>query len=84
MGKFLAAERKPCLGTVFSIKLFQSSERINEPKFYLHIGFQPQREQTVPILRTCPLLLRKVPAVDIENCNTSMKLAYEENSVYEY
>jgi hypothetical protein len=85
---FLATERTPCLGTVFSIKLFaktesvQSSKRINEHKFYLNTGFLPHREQTDPILKIGPLLLRKVLTVNIQNDKTHMKLAYEEREVY--
>jgi hypothetical protein len=66
------------------LKFVQSSERINETKFYLNIDFLPQREQTDSILKTSPLLLRKAPAVNVENEKTGMKLACEENAVYEY
>ena len=55
----------------------QSSERINEPKFYLNIDFLPQREKIDSIVKTSPLLWRDVPAEYVENDKTLMKLAYE-------
>ena len=90
LGKFLAAERSSCLGTVLSTKLFAQTEarsifwRINEPEFYLNIDYLPQTEQTDYILKTSPLLLRKVPTVYVESEKTRMQLAYEENAFYEY